>query len=36
MNGRLFGEYPATGTNAAGAREFFYVSGKMIGQAVKE
>lgn len=35
MSGRLFGEYPATGTNAAGAREFFYVSGKMIGQAVK-
>jgi YD repeat-containing protein len=36
MSGRLFGEYPLGGTNATGAREFFYASGKMVGQAVRE
>ncbi len=36
MNGRLFGEYPSAGTNATGSREYFYLSGKMVGQTVKE
>ncbi len=34
MGGRMFGEYPATGSTGVGVREFIHLSGKMVGQAV--
>jgi YD repeat-containing protein len=36
MSGRMFGEYPATGSTGVGVREFIHLSGKMVGQAVSQ